>query len=160
MGSELIRIGFLQTKCYVQRTSKRKGGRKEGRYFRPQRNLMRCTNRTPFPSLSKFILFAPPLHLQTYTHSSHVNAIVFLISAMALPGFNPLGHVREQLRMVWHLYRLMLLSSISFLSALCSSRESASQRYDCRSTAGPRYSSLFHQYEGQDVEQQAQRMHS
>lgn len=29
------------------------------------------------------------------------NAIVFLISAIALPGLNPLGHVREQLRMVW-----------------------------------------------------------
>lgn len=29
------------------------------------------------------------------------NAMTFLISAIALPGFNPLGHVREQLRMVW-----------------------------------------------------------
>lgn len=77
-----------------------------------------------------------------------------------MPGFNPFGHVREQFRMVWHRYRLMLLSSISLRSAVRSSRESASQRYDCRSTAGPRYSSLFHQYEGHEVEQQAQRMHS
>lgn len=29
------------------------------------------------------------------------NAITFLISAIALPGLNPFGHVREQLRMVW-----------------------------------------------------------
>lgn len=88
------------------------------------------------------------------------NAIAFLISAIALPGFKPLGHVREQFRMVWHLYSDMLLSSAAFLSALCSSLESASQRYDCSSTAGPRYCSLFHQYEGHEVEQQAQRMHS
>ena len=30
----------------------------------------------------------------------------------------------------------------------------------CMRMAGPRYLSAFHQYEGQDVEQQAQRMHS
>ena len=88
------------------------------------------------------------------------NAISFLISWIALAGFKPLGQVLEQLRMVWHRYRLMLLSSISFLSAWRSSRESLSQRYDCRRIAGPRYCSLFHQYDGQDVEQHAQRMHS
>lgn len=31
------------------------------------------------------------------------NAMLFLISAMARAGFNPLGHVLEQLRMVWQL---------------------------------------------------------
>ena len=34
------------------------------------------------------------------------------------------------------------------------------QRYAASSTAGPRYLSLFHQYEGQLVEQQAHRIHS
>lgn len=86
--------------------------------------------------------------------------MLFLISAIAFAGFRPFGHVREQFRIVWHLYKLMLLSKASFLSAFRSSRESASQRYDWRSIAGPRYSLLFHQYDGHDVEQQAQRIHS
>jgi ADP-heptose:LPS heptosyltransferase len=86
--------------------------------------------------------------------------MLFLISAIAKAGFRPFGHVREQLRMVWHRYKLMLLLSASWRSALFSSRESAIQRYDWSSTAGPRYSSWFHQYDGQEVEQQAQRMHS
>lgn len=84
----------------------------------------------------------------------------FLICAMANAGFNPFGQVREQLRMVWQRYTLMLLSSSALRSAFFSSRESASHRYDWRRMAGPKYSSLFHQYEGQEVEQQAQRMHS
>src|SRR2546429_657130 len=54
----------------------------------------------------------------------------------------------------------MELSRASLRSAFFSSRESTSQRYDCSRTAGPRYSSWFHQYEGHDVEQQAHRMHS
>jgi hypothetical protein len=83
-----------------------------------------------------------------------------LISAIARAGFRPLGQVREQFRMVWHRYTLMLLSSAALRSAVFRSRESASHRYDWRRMAGPRYSSLFHQYEGQDVEQQAHRMHS
>jgi len=86
--------------------------------------------------------------------------MLFLISAMASAGFSPLGQVLLQLRMVWQRYRLMLLLSASLRSAVRSSRLSAIQRYDCRSTAGPRYSSLFHQYEGQEVLQHAQRMHS
>lgn len=45
-------------------------------------------------------------------------------------------------------------------SSVRSSRESASQRYDWSSTAGPRYSSEFHQYDGHEVEQQKHRMHS
>lgn len=72
-------------------------------------------------------------------------AICFLISAIAKPGFNPLGQARVQLRMVWQRYRLIEFSSADFRSALRSSRESTSQRYDCKRMAGPRYSSEFHQ---------------
>jgi hypothetical protein len=54
----------------------------------------------------------------------------------------------------------MLLFKASLRCSVFSSRLSAIQRKDCRSTAGPRYSSLFHQYDGQDVLQQAHRMHS
>jgi hypothetical protein len=86
--------------------------------------------------------------------------MLFLISAIANAGFNPFGHVLEQFKIVWHRYRLMLLLRASCRSAFLSSRESAIQRYDWRRIAGPRYSSWFHQYEGQDVEQQAHRMHS
>jgi hypothetical protein len=62
--------------------------------------------------------------------------------------------------MVWQRYRLIELLSASMRSAVLSSRESASHRYDCSRMAGPRYSSEFHQYEGQDVEQHAHRIHS
>lgn len=44
---------------------------------------------------------------------NHPVAISFLISAIAFAGFRPLGHVREQFKMVWHLYKLMLLSRAS-----------------------------------------------
>jgi len=54
----------------------------------------------------------------------------------------------------------MLLFRAALRSSVFSSRESASQRYDCSRMAGPRYSSLFHQYEGHEVEQHAHRMHS
>ncbi len=79
---------------------------------------------------------------------------------MAFPGFSPLGHVRVQLRIVWQRYRLIELARASLRSAFFSSRESASQRYDCSRIAGPRYSSEFHQYDGHAVEQHAHRMHS
>ena len=39
-------------------------------------------------------------------------------------------------------------------------RESAIQRRACMSAAGPRYLSMFHQYEGHEVLQHAHRMHS
>jgi len=67
--------------------------------------------------------------------------MLFLSSAIARAGFKPLGHVLEQLRMVWQRYKLMLLFKASWRSAFFSSRESAIQRYDWRRTAGPRYSS-------------------
>ena len=102
----------------------------------------------------------PNRNLTETRPSLYDNAITFLISAIAFPGFNPFGQVREQLRMVWHRYKLIELSSIAFRSSFRSSRLSASQRNDCSSTAGPRYSSLFHQYEGQEVEQHAHRIHS
>ena len=68
--------------------------------------------------------------------------------------------MRVQLRMVWQRYRLIELLRASLRSAVLSSRESTSHRYDWSSRAGPRYSSEFHQYEGHEVEQQAHKMHS
>jgi len=56
----------------------------------------------------------------------YAKAMLFLISAIALPGLRPLGQVLEQFKIVWHRYKLMLLFSASFLSAVRSSRESAS----------------------------------
>lgn len=47
-------------------------------------------------------------------------------------------------------------SSLSFVD---SSRESSIHLYACMRTAGPRYLSAFHQYEGQEVEQHAHKMH-
>ena len=61
--------------------------------------------------------------------------------------------------MVWQRYSENGLASFSRRAAVCVSRESATQRYACMRTAGPRYWSWFHQYDGHDVEQHAQRMH-
>jgi hypothetical protein len=58
----------------------------------------------------------------------YTNAMPFLISAIANAGFNPLGHVLEQLRIVWHRYKLIELLRASCRSAVFSSRESAIQR--------------------------------
>ena len=63
--------------------------------------------------------------LQNITHL-YQNAMLFLISAIAFAGFSPLGHVLLQFKMVWHRYKLMLLSRASLRSAVRSSRESLS----------------------------------
>lgn len=53
------------------------------------------------------IVFSVGRSHQTYFGQHHQfdqiwrSTIIFLISAIALPGFNPLGQVRVQLRMVW-----------------------------------------------------------
>ena len=57
------------------------------------------------------------------------STIIFLISAMALPGFNPFGQVRVQLRMVWHRYSRNGSSRLSSRSSFASSRLSVSQRH-------------------------------
>lgn len=80
----------------------------------PTHRCLQLTNETRNP-FSFFLSFS-------YT------AISFLISAMARPGFRPLGQVRVQLRMVWQRYRLIELSRASFLSAFFSSRESINHR--------------------------------
>src|SRR6185312_16831982 len=85
---------------------------------------------------------------------------IFLISAIALPGFSPFGQVRVQLRIVWHRYSRNESSSWSSRSPVASSRLSASQRFAWRRTAGPRKQSSFHQWLGQPEVQQKQRMHS
>ena len=69
------------------------------------------------------------------------------------------GGSESETDMVWHRYSENGLASISSRLAFCVSRESATQRYACMRTAGPRYWSWFHQYEGHEVEQHAQRMH-
>lgn len=69
-----------------------------------------------------------PLSSGASFSSFSYTAISFLISAMARPGFRPLGQVRVQLRMVWQRYRLIELSRASFLSAFFSSRESINHR--------------------------------
>ena len=51
-------------------------------------------------------------------------------------------------------------SNASNRSLVNSSRESSIQRYACINTAGPRYLSADHQYDGQEVEQYAHKMHS
>lgn len=78
------------------------------------------TGKNSAPTLTEIQYAVSELHYQ--------NAIIFLISAIAFPGFNPLGQVRAQFIIVWHRYRLILLSSIALRSSLCSSRESVSQR--------------------------------
>jgi hypothetical protein len=95
--------------------------------------------------LKHFLPFSVIPFCANHPNLYELKAKLLLISAMANAGFKPFGHVLEQLRMVWHRYKLMLLLSASFRWAVFSSLLSAIQRYDWRSTAGPRYSSLFHQ---------------
>lgn len=78
---------------------------------------LQLTNETRNP-------FSPGVSFSSFPYT----AISFLISAMARPGFRPLGQVRVQLRMVWQRYRLIELSRASFLSAFFSSRESINHR--------------------------------
>lgn len=52
----------------------------------------------------------------------------FLVLAMALAGFSPLGHTRAQLPIVWHRYNLNGSSSESSRSSVASSRLSTNQR--------------------------------
>ena len=54
--------------------------------------------------------------------------IRLLISPIALPGFNPFGHVMVQFMMVWQRYSLKGSCSASSRSPVNSSRESAIQR--------------------------------
>lgn len=62
---------------------------------------------------------SPAFHIGTLRpllpgrQSDHVKAMLFLISAIAKAGFNPFGHVREQLRIVWQRYKLIVLFSAS-----------------------------------------------
>lgn len=79
---------------------------------------LQLTNETKKPIFFRGVFFS----------SFSYTAISFLISAMARPGFRPLGQVRVQLRMVWQRYRLIELSRASFLSAFFSSRESINHR--------------------------------
>src|SRR4051812_30739356 len=58
-------------------------------------------------------------------------AICFLICAIALPGFNPLGHVVAQFMMVWQRYTLNGFCNCSRRSAPYSSLLSAIHRYAC-----------------------------
>ncbi len=44
----------------------------------------------------------PPRNSLTSLPISYEKAIIFLISAIAFPGFNPLGQVRAQFMIVWH----------------------------------------------------------
>lgn len=67
-------------------------------------------------------------NIPAVTVIAQVKAIVFLISWIAFPGLSPFGQVLLQFMIVWHRYRLMLLSSCAFLSSLCSSLLSTSQR--------------------------------
>lgn len=66
---------------------------------------------------------------------------------------------QERTHMVWHRYSENGFASCSSRFAVWVSRESATQRYACIRTAGPRYWSWFHQYDGHEVEQHAHRMH-
>lgn len=71
-----------------------------------------------------------------------------------------LGHVFVQFMIVWQRYNENGSRKRSKRFEVASSRESITQRYACIKAAGPKYLSLFHQYEGHEVEQQAQRIHS
>merc|ERR1711920_768525 len=80
--------------------------------------------------------------------------------AMALPGLRFLGQTLVQFIIVWQRYNLNASSSPARRSFVDPSRLSSIHLYACIRTAGPKYLSAFHQYEGHEVEQHAHKMHS
>ena len=82
--------------------------------------------------------------------------------ALVIPGLRFLGQTFVQFMIVWQRKSFIGSSTALRRSAVddAASRESTTQRYICISTAGPRYLSPFHQYDGHDVLQHAHRMHS
>ena len=83
-----------------------------------------------------------------------------LICPIARVGFKPLGHTLTQFMMLWQRKTLKASSRSSKRSCFSVSRLSIRKRYAASSPAGPMNLSGFHQNDGQDVEQQAHRMHS
>jgi hypothetical protein len=79
---------------------------------------------------------------------------------MARVGFSPFGHTDTQFMMPRQRKTLNGSSSDSRRSAVAESRVSERNRYAWSSPAGPMNLSGFHQKNGQEVEQQAQRIHS
>src|SRR5471030_2775265 len=83
-----------------------------------------------------------------------------LIWPMALVGFNPFGHTLTQFIMLWQRNTLKASSRSSRRDSVSVSRLSIKKRYAASKPAGRTNLSGFHQNEGHDVEQQAQRIHS
>src|SRR5471032_2389107 len=79
---------------------------------------------------------------------------------MALVGLRPLGHTLTQFMMLWHRNTLKASSRLSKRDCVSVSRLSIRKRYAANKPAGPTNLSGFHQNDGQEVEQQAQRIHS
>src|SRR5688572_4052066 len=95
-----------------------------------------------------------------FTHYTARLTMISLILLMARVGLRPFGHTSTQFMIVWQRNSRYGSSRLSRRSAVVWSRVSAMKRYACSSPAGPTNLSGFHQKEGQDVEQQAHRMHS
>ncbi len=91
---------------------------------------------------------------------STASDISSLMWPMARVGFSPFGQTSTQFMMVWQRNSLNGPSRLASRSSVAWSRLSARKRQDCSSAAGPRNLSGFHQNDGQEVEQQAHRMHS
>jgi len=75
---------------------------------------------------------APPEPCEVGAHPKHLyrrrSAIIFLISAIALPGFKSFGQACVQLRIVWQRYNRNASSRSSSRSPVISSRLSTIQR--------------------------------
>src|SRR5690625_857670 len=82
------------------------------------------------------------------------------ILPIARVGLSPLGHTATQFMMPLQRNTLNGSCSSARRSRVAVSRESTRKRYDCNKPAGPTNLSGFHQNEGQDVEQQAHKIHS
>src|SRR5512145_1635783 len=103
---------------------------------------------------------APAFPVQPMVHQTARLTMISLILLMARVGLRPFGHTSTQFMIVWQRNSRYGSSRLSKRSAVVWSRVSAMKRYACSRPAGPTNLSGFHQKEGQDVEQQAHRMHS
>src|SRR5574343_1305881 len=96
----------------------------------------------------------------SHRHQTARRTISSLILPIAFVGFRPFGQTSTQFMMVWQRNRRYGSSRLSRRSLVAGSRVSAMKRYAASRPAGPTNLSGFHQNDGQEVEQLAQRMHS
>jgi len=105
---------------------------------------------------------SPGMTSRTTGRAQICRSTIFRLSSAnpASDGLRPFGQAFAQFMIGVAAIERNGSSRLSSRSPVASSRLSVIQRVACKSAAGPRKRSLFHNSSGNEVEQQAHRMHS